>query len=910
MPELPGQPAEPLPCAAPDAPQQLLDALRVSEERFRSAFDNASIGFAIADLNRRLIQVNPQYCELTGYSEDELIGRDFADITHPEDRDANQDHMDAVVSGRLKASRFEKRYIRKGGDVIWVQLSVSAIHDARGRPCQTLALCHDITERKEAENVVRESEERFRIVSRATNDVIWDWDIRSGDIWWNEAVETTFGYRPEELTLGQRGWINLIHPDDRASFQSGLAEALQSGAFRWTGHYRLRRKDGTFAHVLDRGYVIRDAVGRAVRMVGTITDMTEHARAEESLRRSEELYRFLFHGSPLPMWIYDVETLAFLEVNLAAIAHYGYSKQEFLSRTIADIRPPEDIPRLMALFRSGQPISDRSEMWRHVKKDGTIIHVEVTGRPINFNGRPARLVLANDVTERMTAQEKIAEQAALLDETSDAIILTDTEERVRFWNRGAEQLYGWSQAEAQGSRIAELLHHDLTATQAISQQVERAGAWQGELTQTAKSGRQLIVLGRCTLVRDSRGVLRGALWIYTDITEKKRLEAQFLRAQRLESIGTLAGGIAHDLNNVLAPIIMGMDLLRLSITDAEGLKLLETIQNTAKRGSHLIRQVLSFARGLDGKRVPVDLESLLHEVERILADTFPKNIRLHVRPAPGGSKVIGDPTQLHQVLINLCVNARDAMPQGGQLDISTSTEVVDGESIAGYPEPKPGAYRLISVSDTGMGIPESHRDRIFDPFFTTKEIGKGTGLGLATVLAIVKGHGGFIQVQSELNQGTTFRVFLPACDGGGQAEPSLAATGSPRGRGETVLVIEDEPSVRVVTTQTLEAFGYKVLAAADGAEAIQLHQTHKDDIRVVLTDLMMPGMDGAEAIRILRARDPRLKIIATSGIGVDSSDHAQPLEGVDHFLAKPYTAPTLLAAIQGVLDPGKQPAPH
>jgi CheY-like chemotaxis protein len=369
----------------------------------------------------------------------------------------------------------------------------------------------------------------------------------------------------------------------------------------------------------------------------------------------------------------------------------------------------------------------------------------------------------------------------------------------------------------------------------------------------------------------------------------------------MESIGTLAGGIAHDLNNVLAPIMMATAIMEMRFPDPESQSLIAVLTECAQRGADMVGQVLTFARGVDGQRMEVQIASLVQDIEKIVKDTFYKHIQVRTLIPHDLWTVEGDPTQLHQVLLNLCVNARDAMPQGGTLILSAGNLVIDAHYAALNSEARPGPYVFLEIEDSGTGIPAEVIEKIFDPFFTTKELGKGTGLGLSTTLAIAKSHGGFIRVQSEPGKGTTFKVYLPAQVGTSTAVKAQSGLEMPPGNGELILVVDDEPSVRQITRQTLEAFGYRVLLAADGVEALAIYAGQGAQIALVLTDMMMPVMDGAATIQVLRKLNPELPIIAASGLSANSQGDQATRLGVSHFLPKPYTAETLLKALRKAL---------
>ncbi|MBA3640676.1 MAG: response regulator [Acidobacteria bacterium] len=419
---------------------------------------------------------------------------------------------------------------------------------------------------------------------------------------------------------------------------------------------------------------------------------------------------------------------------------------------------------------------------------------------------------------------------------------------------------------------------------------------------TAKGARKWVRVS-AEAERHADGSITRVQGAFQDITDQKHLEQQYLRAQRMESIGTLASGIAHDLNNVLAPILLSIGLLQEDEHEAERLETLGTIEASAKRGAAMVSRLLSFARGADGRREDVQLPPLVRDLATIVRDTFPKNIAFEDRLSPDLWALQADATQLHQVLLNLSVNARDAMPAGGQITLTAKNIVIDESYAALNIDARSGRYVTIAVEDTGTGISKEIIDKIFDPFFTTKEMGKGTGLGLATSMAIVTGHQGFMRVYSNPQTGTRFEVYLPAHTTRAKRASAVTAVVHPRGQGEMVLVVDDEAGIREIARRTLEAFGYRVLLAGDGAEAVALYVQHQADIAVVLTDMMMPLMDGTATIRELVRLNPRVRIVATSGLAADANAAGAADARVLYFLPKPYTAETLLTAIRAALPP-------
>ena len=512
-----------------------------------------------------------------------------------------------------------------------------------------------------------------------------------------------------------------------------------------------------------------------------------------------------------------------------------------------------------------------------------------------------------DITERKKAERKVLQQASLIDLAQDAIVVRDLGHWITFWNKGAERLFGWTAEEIKGHQVTDLLYREPAAFESAQAELLEKGSWSGEIRQLTKSGSEVVVSSRWTLVRDDEDHPSAVLAISTDITEQKKLESQFLRSQRMESIGTLAGGVAHDLNNILAPIMMSAPLLRQGLGPRETEMLIHNIETSAQRGADIVKQLLAFARGMEGERVIVNLRHMVDEMAKIVRETFPKNITVYSKTARDLWPIIGDPTHVHQVLLNLCINARDALPNGGNLTIMAENVTIDDHYSSFDAQAKKGPYVVLRVADTGTGIPAEILDKIFDPFFTTKEHGKGTGLGLSTVLGIIKSHGGFLNVTSEVGKGTTFSCFFPATPNA-KADSKIEKKSLPRGNGETILVVDDEIGILTASQKLLETSGYKVITSGDGIEALAVYAQHKDAIRVVLTDVMMPVMDGAAMLRVLRKLDPHIKVIATSGIDQDAKLEELKALGMRAFIPKPYTAERVLVTLHDVLH-ADAPAP-
>ena len=521
--------------------------------------------------------------------------------------------------------------------------------------------------------------------------------------------------------------------------------------------------------------------------------------------------------------------------------------------------------------------------------------------PTENNSSFLHLAITRDITQRKASEQKLQTQAALLDVVTNAILVKDIHNRILYWNKGAENIYGWQAHEVYNQKSSRLLHEEHSSQQDDALlSVINQGVWQGELHQVTKKGKKIVVESRWTLLRDEKGQPKSILAENTEITQKKQLETQLLRTQRLESIGTLAGGIAHDLNNVLAPILMSVQLLERKLYDSQHLRLLKTLENNAQRGASLIKQLLSFARGIEGKRTIIQVKYLIAEIEQIVRETFPKSIQLDVNIASDLNHVYGDTTQLHQVLLNLVVNARDAMPKGGKLEISAENLPIDEYYAQTNIYAKTGAYIVVTVADTGVGMHPEVQERIFEPFFTTKEVGKGTGLGLSTALGIVKNHGGFVNVCSQLNKGTIVKIHLPIQHSGETNVSWCDESEDLNGSGELILVVDDEPAIRKITKSCLEAYNYRVLTASNGIEAIEIYAKYQREINLILLDMMMPEMDGETTIGMLQKIDAKVKIVAISGLVLNYDLAAVLSTNVKAFMSKPCTGKDLLQTIAKV----------
>jgi len=746
------------------------------------------VGVMVAEVpSGRLVSVNAQmtaifrnsfmpapdlksYHELVGFHED---GTPYTALEWP---------LARTVITREPVGNEEIRIQRGDGTEGVIRMSSAPVVDASGEISAAVAIVVDLTEQREAERAVRVTDERFRFVARAITDVIWDWDIKTNALVWNDSVETVFGHKQNELFPEIQWWFDHLHPDDRERVIAGLYGVLDHGGTSWSDQYRYRRADGTYANVSDRGYIARDSTGTATRIIGAMTDVTERSRSEAAIRF----------------------------------------------------------------------------------------------------------------------------QAQLLNAVQQAVVATDPDGIVIFWNKFAELLYGWTAEEAVGKTIDELTPSPFLREHGarILERGAAGEAWTGEFLVQGKSGKAFPALLTTSPVRDEGSRVLGFVQVSIDLTERRNLEEQFRQSQKMDAVGRLAGGIAHDFNNLLTVIRLNTEIIMEGL-DPEDPRSedVKQIRSAAERASTLTRQLLAFSRKQILQPRELDMNSVVSNVEPMLRRLIGEDITIASNCSARGY-VVADPGQLDQVLVNLVVNARDAMPQGGRITIETRNIDLDENYTSEHAPVVPGRYVMLAVGDTGVGMTQDTREHAFDPFFTTKEAGKGTGLGLATVYGIVKQSGGYVWIYSEPGLGTTLKLYLPevsAVAAFATSEPRAASTETQRGS-ETILLVEDEEAVRGLTLRILQRQGYRVIAAQHGREAMEIASKEEGHIHLVLTDVVMPGMNGRGLVERLSGIRPRIKSLYMSGYTDDDIIRRGFIEPSKSFLQKPFTSDALLQTVRKVLD--------
>ena len=756
------------------------------------------------------------------------------------------------------------------------------------------------SERRRVQEALSTSELRFRQLFDDAPIGYHEIDVHGAIVMVNRTELELLGYRPEEM-LGHPVWEFIVDSESsRRAVAAKISGSMQSGG---TYERTFRKKDETTLSVLVKDRPLLNEAGEVLGIRSTVQDITERKKADEELRLMAQSVA----SAQDCISITDLEN-RFIFVNDAFRDAYGYTTEELLGKDIAILRSPRMLEGTTADILQGT----HGGRWHgeivNRRKDGSEFPVELwTSVVKDEKGTPVALVgAARDITDRKAAEELLRqseEQFRLIAENlGDMIAVVDLDGKRIYNSPSYKSVLGDPEALKLTDGFLEIHPDDREKVRQVFQETVRTGIGQRlEYRFLLKDGSVRTIDSKGSVVRDSDGKIFRVIVVSRDVTEEKRLAAQFLRSQRMESIGTLAGGIAHDLNNVLSPVMMAIEVLRTKMSDEVGRRILTTIETSAKRGADIVRQVLAFGRGVKGDRILVQLKHIVTEVVKIAGGTLPKAIRIKTDMPRDLWTVSADPTQMHQVLLNMLVNARDAMPGGGTLAISAENIKLDDTYSRMHLEAKPGAYVCIVITDTGTGIPAEIREKIFEPFFTTKEIGMGTGLGLSTTLAIVRSHGGFINVDSEMGKGTTFKIYIPATGTVSGETEAIAEVALPGGTGELVLVIDDEAAIREITRETLEAYGYKAMTASDGAEGVALFAEHKKNIALVITDIMMPVMDGTAAILALKRIQPEVKIIAVSGFTTREQMTASSSSSVQAFLTKPYTAEELLKALAAAL---------
>ena len=810
--------------------------------------------------------------------------------------------VEAVLGANLYArpwlhALFVERLIALVQSYALFVLVLGAVYISRQR--------NKLSERAQTETKLRESENRFRSLCENTpNIAVQGYDRDRRVIFWNRASELLYGFTRAEA-LGQLLETLIIPPPMREGVVAAINSWHCTGVPIPAAELELQRKDGSAVSVFSSHVMQLNSRGEP-EMYCVDIELTERNRAQAALALSEANYRTLFEVMPHPLWVYDFETCVFLAVNSAAIDHYGYTKEEFLQLKLQDIFFADD---LSALTRHINGVPDEGRYgpaeWRHRKKNGEIILVETVSHSLAWTGRRARIVMAQDITTRRAAERRIIQQAELLDKTTEAIVVVDLDQRITFWNRGAERLFCYTATEMRGRTLEEMFTlGNVTDASKLAEALGHVESdWRGEINGIDRNGRSLCIETSIAVIRGDTGQVTGRLSVSTDITKRKALESQIVQAQKMEVLGQLAGGVAHDFNSILMAITLHLDMLEMDLrSNLPAVAMLGDLKTMTERASTLIGQLLLFARKHAMKLETLELNTALNGVAKMLQRLLGAEISLEFRESSAPLWIEGDVAMLDQVVMNLCVNSRDAMPKGGKLTLETSLVHFSTENSRAPVETRQGSFACLRVSDTGCGMKSEVMAHAFEPFFTTKDAGKGTGLGLSTVHGIVHQHQGWLTMESVVGRGTTFLIYLPISS---RTVPDTlaAAEASIKGGKETILLVEDDEIVRRSCAAILLKFGYHVLPSADGQSALQTWGKNPGAIDLLLTDMVLPkGMSGLELSEQLLLKRPSLSVVIMSGYNPEIMKADGLLARGFKFIQKPIRAAVLASVIRSCLD--------
>ncbi|HEU5169764.1 MAG TPA: PAS domain S-box protein [Gemmatimonadales bacterium] len=879
-----------------------------------SALASTPIGIGYADRELRLVRVNDALARFSGRTPEEHVGRLVRDLLpHP--------------AGAL-AEPLLRRVFETGEPALGLELQVPApgqpeatrhyianlypVRDPRGDTCWVGASITEVTalrrtqqERERLLEALRESEARFRALSESGVIGVLVADPER-ILEANDAFLDLIGYSRAEMTAGQIRWSEITPAEYAALDEHAICQLLETGVCP-PFEKEYRRKDGRRVPIVIGAAITQHS---PLEWACFVIDISERKRAEQELRESEQRYRSLFDRNPSPMWVYDYDTLAILDLNQAAVDHYGWSREEFLRMTIRELRPPGELPTLEAALERRSLGVTLDGRFRHWRKNGERIEVEVSSQEVTVGGTRARLVLALDVTDRVRAEEDVQKFVSLVENSGDFIGMATLDWRLFYLNKAGRELLGLTAESLVGDLLVRDLWDDATRGRVARDVLPRLAAGQSwtfdACLRHLRTGDPIEVECSAFGIRDATTgrVLAGA-FVLRDLTERKRVEEHLRQAQRMEAIGRVAGGVAHEVNNMMTVILGFCTFLGRSLPEADPRQEdVEQIARAADRAADVSRQLLAFSRRQLLQPQVLELNTVLTEMESVLRRLMGEDRECAVRLAPQLGWVRTDRAQFEQVIINLALNARDAMPRGGRLALETSTVVLSADYVHRHPGTviRPGPYVLVSVSDTGRGMDAATQAQIFEPFFTTKPVGHGTGLGLSTAYGIIKQSDGYIWVYSEPGQGSTFRIYLPQVEESGERLSWSGPQPAPRGVGERVLVVEDEELVRDFACRFLQGEGYATVEANDGESALELIAGEPGAIDLVLSDVVMPRMSGREFAERLSRLRPGLPVLFMSGYTNDEIMRRGLLEPGAPFLAKPFSPETLALKVREVLD--------
>ncbi|HCV42193.1 MAG TPA: hypothetical protein DGH68_01825 [Bacteroidetes bacterium] len=872
---------------------------RASEERYRMFSELASDYVYSASVKGDAIEtewVAGGFQRVTGFTLEEVRTRGgWLSVLHPDDAPGVLEGVQRALKD--SGGEFEYRITTKTGETRWLHDYIRPVLDAQQRKViGIVGGARDITERKRAEEALRETNAFSESLLRTMPLGIEIVDEQGRILFVSKAMRDLVGEDP----VGRTCWT--VYKDDKQQCH----DCVLKRGITFDGVETIES-----CSVLGGRTFLISHVGMMYHgkkaMLEVFHDITHRQQAEKALRQSETQYRLLFLENPYPIWVYDRETLRFLAVNNAAVRHYGYSRDEFLSMTLNDLRPSQGADALLKKTLADETGVDDAGVWKHRKKDGSIAFVEATMRTTEFLGRDAAIVVVNDITSRRQSEEKISMFGHAIGSIGEALSITDLSNRILFVNDAFLKTYGYTEQEVVGKSISIVRPPnapppDLPTILARTLQ----GGWQGELINRRKDGTEFPISLSTSVVYDDKGRAIALVSVAQDVSQQKQLEHQVRQSQKMESMGTMVGGISHDFNNILNNILGFVYQLRKYSNDPEKIaKYVDTIEKSATRGADLANQLLSIVRKKKRDDELVNINTLVDEVIALMRETFPKNITLEKTLPSQPLTTLGNHGELYQAVLNLCLNARDAMPDGGILTLDVVESVVQGEVPHAVVSSSfaPGQKCMkIQVRDTGIGIAKPILDKIFDPFFTTKDRGKGTGLGLSVVYSIVKNHKGTIAVDTEEGRGSAFSVYLPIAEASKAERIDEEANVLPESSVGYILLVDDEAPMLELGKELLEDQGYKVMVARDGMEALQIYRERWKEIALVVLDLVMPKLDGGQTFLEMKKSNPAIKAFFCTGYSSDQVISSLLSEESLCALQKPFKPMEFMKMVKGVLS--------
>lgn len=902
------------PPAAPDAAGA--DAL----ETYRLFHDLPFIGMAIASPHsERWTQVNQTLCDMLGYTQQEMMQLTWRDVSHPEDLGADVALFQKSMTGELDSYTLDKRYLRKDGSIVHACIDVKAVRTSNGEVQYFVCTVADITARVMAEREVRRSAALLTKLSHQVPGVIYQFQLfpdgRSRFPFASESLRNMFEVEPSDVVEDAAPAFARVHPDDLATLNESIdVSARDRSEWRFSFRVQLPRLGERWLTGSARPEPMAQPDG-SILWHGFIMDSTDEYRSREALRESEERFRIQVEHAPEAIVVYDVESRLFVDANDNAEELFGRSRAELLGCGVADVSPEHQADgrrtavAMQAHLQATLAGKTPSFEFTHKHSSGREIPCELRLVAMPFAGRQLVRGSIIDITGRKKAIDSLHRMQSAIDSAINGVAMSDLDGRITYANKAVLDLWGFESRDQMIGRNIVSFWDSREETAMVGEAILTVGYWRGELSARHADGTKRRLQVNAGVFTDSSGVAAGMLASFVDVTEQRKLQAQLLQAQKMESVGRLAGGIAHDFNNLLTVMKGYIELSLATLDQSSSIRedLLE-VDRAADSAAALTQQLLAFSRKqIIAPRV-LDLNEIVRRVQSMLQRLLGEQIELEIALADELQHVRFDAGQAEQILVNLATNARDAMPNGGQLTIETENVTLDARYRRDHPDVIEGDYVLLAVSDSGTGMSRETREHAFEPFFTTKSVGRGTGLGLAMIQGAVDQNGGRIEVYSEAGHGTSFKIYLPSVSEDRSIELRRKKPSLPSGT-ETIVLAEDDETVRALAVRLLRNQGYHVYDFANGVDALEWLRQTDEHVHLLFTDVVMPEMNGKLlADEFLKLR-PNVRVLYASGYTANVIVHHGVLKPGVQFLAKPFSIAALATRVREVLDAPRREAP-